>query len=208
MAWLQVTRVAADWGLPAVEPCSPLMGPPVLGACDEHRLGSLAAPAGGRGSRHNVRCRLARHAGILRLAGIPTLTPAFCCWLWFWLPGTPHPSKPCQLVQCSQMFSSGHTVDNKHPRQAAQLRLLPPHMHCNPWHHQSAPSVSHGRRYDYDGAFSGSASIGPDGQPRLLFTGVSQYAEDGFYYQVLEVLIFKGPDTDPHWPHVSLLDHF
>ena len=39
-------------------------------------------------------------------------------------------------------------------------------------------------RFDHDGAFSGSASMGPDGQPRLLYTGVSQHAEDGYYYQV------------------------
>lgn len=38
--------------------------------------------------------------------------------------------------------------------------------------------------YDYDGAFSGSASIKADGQPVLLYTGVSHKTELDFYYAV------------------------
>ena len=42
--------------------------------------------------------------------------------------------------------------------------------------------------YDYDGVFSGSASIMPNGQPILLYTGVSNFTEEGYYYQVVLAL--------------------
>ncbi|KAK9814708.1 hypothetical protein WJX72_010239 [[Myrmecia] bisecta] len=50
--------------------------------------------------------------------------------------------------------------------------------------------------YDYDGIFSGSATILPDGTPGLMYTGVSKFAELNSYYQV-QAMAMPVNHTDP-----------
>ena len=52
------------------------------------------------------------------------------------------------------------------------------------WHRQPVALIPDAP-YDIDGVFSGSASLRPDGQPVILYTGVSNFSELQYYYQVL-----------------------
>ena len=62
------------------------------------------------------------------------------------------------------------------------------------WGHVMSKDLAHWQRvptglvpdtlFDFDGVFSGSASLQEDGQPVILYTGVSNYSEYGYYYQV------------------------
>lgn len=51
-------------------------------------------------------------------------------------------------------------------------------------------------QYDYDGVFSGSATILANGTPAILYTGVSGLSSRGYFYQV-QALATPADDEDP-----------
>ncbi|KAL6757994.1 glycosyl hydrolase [Haematococcus lacustris] len=61
----------------------------------------------------------------------------------------------------------GHVVSTD----LARWRLLPPALVPDQW-------------YDRDGVFSGSATLDEQGQPFMMYTGVMNFSQYGFYYQV------------------------
>ena len=74
------------------------------------------------------------------------------------------------------------------------------------WGHMASKDLVHWKRlpaalvpdtsYDYDGAFSGSATVLPNKGPVVMYTGVSKFSELGAYYQV-QSLARPANTSDP-----------
>ncbi|KAL6754794.1 glycosyl hydrolase [Haematococcus lacustris] len=82
----------------------------------------------------------------------------------------------------------GHVVSTD----LARWRLLPPALVPDQW-------------YDRDGVFSGSATLDEQGQPFMMYTGVMNFSQYGFYYQVQAAAV-PANLSDPYLTNWTKLD--